>query len=77
MSTDTNYSVANAIHADTLADGDYIVIGHNNGSTTLTQTSDMSVLLERRAVREWKVQVTGTIAAVNLQFTSLHAITGE
>ncbi len=50
------------------ADGDYLVWGHDNGATSGSVTELDINLADRRLVREWKVQETGTVGMVSLQF---------
>ena len=74
LSTDTDYASENNLHADTLADDSYLMMGHDNGSTSSTQTSDLNSYFERRAIREWKVQHTGTVGLINMVFSTLPAL---
>lgn len=71
LSTDLDFSSANLAHNDSLTDGDYLIMGHNNASTTGTQTSDLALQFERRTIREWKVENTQTSTAINLSFSTL------
>jgi len=78
LSTDTNFTLANTSHADTLSDGDYLLTGHDNGSVISTQTSDLGTGFDKRIIREWKVQNTNSVGAINLQFGTLPTLaTGE
>jgi len=78
VSTDTDFTLANATHTDALSDGDYLLIGHDNGSVTNTQTADLSSTFDKRTIREWKVQNTASVAAINMQFGTLPALsTGQ
>jgi len=71
LSTDSDFSSANATHADTFSDGSYLLIGHDNGSAVSTQTSDLSTTFDKRTIREWKVENTSSVGAINMQFTTL------
>jgi len=78
ISTDTDFISANSSHSDTLSDGDYLLLGHDNGSTISTQTTDLSTIFDKRTVREWKVENTSSVGAINMQFSTLPALaTGQ
>ncbi|TQV86853.1 invasin domain 3-containing protein [Aliikangiella coralliicola] len=49
-----------------LGDGNYAIIGNNNGAATWTSTDSPAIfnLLTRR----WKIEETGTVGTINLQF---------
>ncbi len=74
LSTDTNFSLDNFSHADTINDNSYLLMGHNNNNTSTTQTSEKSALYDRRIPREWKVTQTGTVGAINMDFATLPSI---
>jgi len=68
VSSDNNFTGANGTHTD-LADGDYLLIGNNNGATT-TQTRDLDTeLYTKRVTRVWRMEKkVGSLTTVNLKF---------
>lgn len=54
-------------NASTLGNGDYMIIGHDNGSLTTT-TSVGSVFANNRYNRIWRVDVTNTPGTVDIKF---------
>ena len=78
ISTDSDFTSVNTSHSDTLSDGDYLLIGHDNGSVSTTQTSDLSTSFDKRTVREWKVENTSSVGAIHMQFSTLPTlVTGQ
>ena len=77
LSTDNDFTSANSLHGDTFTDGDHLLMGHDNNSTSATQTSELSSIFDKRIIREWKVQNTASTAAINLQFSTLPALTAQ
>ena len=75
LSTDVNFTNSNSSHSDILADKDFILLGHDNGSAIATQTSELSAGFDKRLIREWKVQNTNSVTAINLNFGTLPALT--
>jgi len=67
LSTDTDFTSANGTHAS-LTDGQYLVIGNNGDAVSLQATEIDVVVYPQRTAREWKVQNTSAIGAVNLKF---------
>jgi len=70
IATDNNFASANTATTTRtqLADGQYLVIGHN-GEATTTQTTDLNtVLYGERTVREWRAENTNGVGPVHLQF---------
>ncbi len=66
-------ATTNAANSGTIADGDYLIVGDNNGSlasqtteipTTFATTAGCTV---NRLTREWKAQVTGNPGAVTIR----------
>jgi len=74
LSTDTDFTSENATHTDTLSDGDYLLTGHDNGSVSTTQTTDLSTIFDKRTTREWKVENTTSSGVINMQFSTLPAL---
>jgi len=70
ISTDTNFTGANGTHTS-LTDGQYLVVGNDGASgapaDAISTDLNTATYFERSA-REWKVQNTGGVGAVNLQF---------
>ena len=77
LSSDTDFTSANATHTDTLSDGDYLLIGHDNGSVSTTQTTDLNTIYDKRTIREWKVENTSFAGAINMQFSTLPALAAD
>jgi len=70
LSTDSDFVSANGTHADTLSDGQYLVIWSNTGAVT-TQTSELDTwLYVNRTVREWRVENTNSTGTGYLKFDS-------
>ena len=67
LSTDTNFTGANGTHAS-LTDGQFVVVSNDGSATTTTSTEFDSVLSGQRVDREWKLENTGNVTSVNMQF---------
>jgi PA14 domain len=70
-------TTTNAANTGTLADGDYLILGDNNGALA-NQTTEIPAAYQTaagcatgRLTREWKVQVTGAPGAISLRAGSL------
>ncbi|MBL4638042.1 MAG: hypothetical protein JKY76_01640, partial [Proteobacteria bacterium] len=70
VSTDTDYTSANASHANTLADDTYLIIGRDSGAESFS-TTDIPTGFKNRVIRRFKVTDTGSVGAVNVNFSSL------
>ncbi|PHR61938.1 MAG: hypothetical protein COA43_01840 [Robiginitomaculum sp.] len=58
-----------------LANGQYLVWGHDNGSESTTTTTDINTLIyTNRATREWKIQNTNSVGNVFMKFDNLPPI---
>ena len=69
LSTDTNFTNANTTHANTLTDGQYLVVA-NDGAALTEQTSELDLAsYSSRIGREWRARNTGSVGAINLQFS--------
>ncbi len=66
LSTDTNFVAANGTHTS-LTDGQYLIIG-NDGGVTTTQMTELPAGATDRITREWRVENTGSVGAINLKF---------
>ena len=61
--------VVTASGATALANNEFLIWGHNNGSVTSPNTSDVDgTLVKRRLSRVWRVAETGDVGNVTLQF---------
>jgi len=68
VSTDSNFTDANTTHADSLTDGQYLVMWINSTSTGTITTDLDTWLYSERIEKEWLVQNTNSVWAVNLKF---------
>jgi gliding motility-associated-like protein len=78
ISVDTNFTLGNysVTRTATLADGQALIFGNDQGSTTSTQTTNLdNITYNRRCIREWKVENTGAVGPVSLFFPTLPALT--
>ena len=60
ISTDTDFTSANSSHTDGLTDGQYLIAANNGGDTSLNASEQLN--------RQWRVENTGSVGAVNLKF---------
>ena len=60
ISTDTDFTSANSSHTDSLLDGQYLIAANNGGDTSLNASEQLK--------RQWRVENTGSVGAVNLKF---------
>ncbi len=77
ISTDNNFTAGNYDPARTtgLVNGQALLFGNDQNSTTATQTTslDLTTYL-RRVQRTWKTENTGSVGPVNLYFPTLPAL---
>ena len=70
VSLDNNFTAANndAARTTTFSDNrDFLIFAHNGGATT-TQTTELNSIYDNRITREWQVQNTDSVGAVNVKF---------
>ncbi len=68
ISTDTDFTLTNSSHADTLGDFSAVMIS-NDCQTIGTQTTEMDTdLFVERVTREWRLEKQGTTAPINMKF---------
>ncbi|MBL4763533.1 MAG: hypothetical protein JKY93_12655, partial [Gammaproteobacteria bacterium] len=77
ISTDSDFTSANASHTNSISNNGYLLTGHDGGSTATTQVGDISADYTKRVIREWKVTRTGTVNSVNMRFGTLPALAGN
>lgn len=69
-SQNTNYIVSMTVStASTLATGEWMIWGSNNGSLTAGNTSDIGTGIQRRLARVWRIRESaGDVGPVNVSF---------
>ena len=69
ISTDNNFTAANNTHADTLTDGQYLIVGAKGTTADPNDTQAIShATFKYRIKRDWRAENTGSVGAVHLKF---------
>lgn len=67
LATNADFTSPNGAGRTPLSNGQYLVLGHSGGDTT-SQTTELPELTSERIEREWRVENTGSVTAINLKF---------